>query len=84
MSQQTVSVLLFAAARDRAGQSTVDLRLPTPATVADVRSQLITVVPALKPIANSLLIAVDESYASDDTPIPENADIACFPPVSGG
>ncbi len=80
----TVHVRLFAAARDAAGAETVTLRLPDSATVSDLRSALLDQAPALHPLASTLLVAIDQQYATDDDPVPPSAEIACFPPVSGG
>lgn len=77
-------VLLFAAARTAAGSDNLPLSLPPDSTVADLRGALYEAVPALKPLASSLLIAVNEVYASDTDTLPPSATIACFPPVSGG
>ncbi len=79
-----VTIDLFAAARDAAGTSQVELQLPDPSTAADVRLALIAGCPSLEPIAAHLLLAVNDEYATATTPIHEGARVACFPPVSGG
>ena len=80
----TVKVLLFAQARDLAGSETVEIELSDGATVADLRQTLVEKHPALERIAPSLLIAVNNDYAEDATEVPTGAEVACFPPVSGG
>ena len=40
--------------------------------------------PALAPLLSTAMIAVDEEYASDDTPILPGSRLAVIPPVSGG
>ncbi|MCH7752929.1 MAG: MoaD/ThiS family protein, partial [Planctomycetes bacterium] len=40
--------------------------------------------PTLAPLLPHAMFAVDTEYVSDDAPVPENAEIACIPPVSGG
>jgi sulfur-carrier protein len=79
-----VSVRLFARARDLAGTSTITVDLPEAATVADLRQALVCKCPALGTIARSLLVAIGTDYASDAAPITPGAEVACFPPVSGG
>lgn len=79
-----VDVRLFARARDLAGADQVKVELPAGATVAHLRSHLISTYPLLAPIARSLLFAIENAYASDFAPIPPESQIACFPPVSGG
>ena len=80
----TVRVLFFAKARDLAGAPSRDLSLPDGATVADLRRALGESIPALGPLLPRLHVAIDNDYAADSDPIPQNAEIACFPPVSGG
>ncbi|MEQ9411091.1 MAG: molybdopterin converting factor subunit 1 [Fuerstiella sp.] len=80
----SVEVQLFAAARDAAGQSPLKIRLPPQATVAELRSALISTAPALKPLADTLLVAVNNQFATDDQVVQPGDEVACFPPVSGG
>jgi molybdopterin converting factor small subunit len=80
----TIDVQLFARARDLAGGSTLRIEVSETATVADVRRALVQAAPHLERIAPSLFIAVAGDYAHDAAPIPPHAEIACFPPVSGG
>lgn len=79
-----ISVRLFARARDLAGSPVVELELRDGATVADLRAALLESRPQLQPLAASLLVAVNSEYASDATVIERTAEVACFPPVSGG
>lgn len=79
-----VHVQLFARARDLAGASSVEVDIGTEPTVAALREALIASQPALAAIAGSLHVAVNGDYAADTVSIPPRAEIACFPPVSGG
>ena len=79
-----VSVRLFAAARQQAGKEIVEVDLPQDATVGELRRQLTERYPSLAFLSPHLMIAVDRQYASDELPIRPDAEIACFPPVSGG
>jgi molybdopterin converting factor subunit 1 len=77
-------VRLFARAKDLAGTDCLELELSAPLTVGDVRRALLRQLPALEPLAHSLLAAVDAEYANDDHPVPSRGEVAFFPPVSGG
>jgi molybdopterin synthase sulfur carrier subunit len=77
-------VRLFARARDLAGAERVSVELPEPCTVADLRAQLASQYPRLAPLTPALLIAIGTDYATNETVLPPDADVACFPPVSGG
>jgi len=79
-----LEVQLFAAARDLAGASPVEMELADCATVADLRSRLVETHPNLESIANVLLVAINSEYAADDRQLSDSDVVACFPPVSGG
>lgn len=77
-----VEVRVFAAAATLARASVV--AIPRPSTVADLRRSLISSCPALAPIADGLLVAVDGRYAADEATLSGEEELAAFPPVSGG
>lgn len=79
-----LQVKLFAAARDAVGRATVEITLPAEATVADLRVRLAADLPPLKSLQQSLLVAVNNSFAVDEQQLHETDEVACFPPVSGG
>jgi molybdopterin converting factor subunit 1 len=79
-----VTVRLFARARDLAGVQTTLIELPVGASVADFRRGLVEEHPALKAILPHLLVAVDNEYATDSAILSPGAEVAVFPPVSGG
>ncbi len=79
-----VKLTFFARARDLAAVPTVELELPSGSTVAELRKSLAERFPALRPLLPRLFIAVGTEYAQESTTLAENAEIACFPPVSGG
>jgi MoaE-MoaD fusion protein len=80
-----VRVRLFAILRERAGRDSVDLALPEGATVADALEALRAergleeVLPALP-----VRMAVNRDYASPDTELAPDDELALVPPVSGG
>jgi MoaE-MoaD fusion protein len=80
----TVNVRLFAVLRERAG-SQLQLQLPDGATVADAMSALAKV-PALVGLLERLPVqmAVNRDYASPQTRLSEDDELALIPPVSGG
>jgi molybdopterin converting factor small subunit len=78
------TVKVFALVRQLAGQETLAVDLPPGATVADLRRAIAEQHPALTDLVAHALFAVNADYATDATPIPTDADLACIPPVSGG
>ncbi len=83
-SGMTVLVRLFAIAREKAGRSEIEVNLPDPATVADLRRALAERFPDLDSVALGAMIAVDEEYAGDAAIIGPASRLAMIPPVSGG
>jgi molybdopterin synthase catalytic subunit len=79
-----VTVLFFATLRERAGTSEASLALPVGAQVRDLKNELAERFPGLAPALDSALVAVNKAYAFDEDPIPGGAEVAIFPPVSGG
>ncbi|MBI1766766.1 MAG: MoaD/ThiS family protein [Bacteroidetes bacterium] len=72
---------VFGVARDIMGGKEVEVK--TVQNVAELKKLLLTDFPKLKEL-NSLLIAVNQTYASDEISIAETDEIAIIPPVSGG
>jgi sulfur-carrier protein len=79
-----LDVRLFARARDAAGAERVTIELPAGARVADLRAALAAHSPNLEALVPCLLFAVGTDYADDKMLLSPEADVACFPPVSGG
>lgn len=80
----TVLVNLFARARDLVGADRVAIDLAPGSDVAALRRALAESHPALAPLAPRLLFALDAEYAADGAALRADAEVACFPPVSGG
>ena len=79
-----VQLRLFAIAKSLAGRSVIDLELPDPATVADLRRAISESFPQLSPWLPMIRFAVDSNYATDETPVVDTSELAAIPPVSGG
>ena len=84
MSSNEITVLFFATLRDRAGTSKTRLNIPEGMLVADFKSLLAKKFPDLKVSMDSVLVSVEREFAFDDEIIPNGAEVALFPPVSGG
>ena len=80
----TVRVLFFGGAKDIAGSSSYELLLESPATLKDASAALFDKFPGLSRFGRSLLFAVNQEYATAETKINSNDELAVFPPVSGG
>ncbi|MBN2117653.1 MAG: molybdopterin converting factor subunit 1 [Anaerolineales bacterium] len=79
-----VKLLFFATLRDRAGTKSMELDIPADLTVQGLKDKISDEYPNLKDSMSSVIITIDREYASDEAVIPPNAELALFPPVSGG
>lgn len=79
-----VKLLFFATLRDRAGTKTMEMEIPADLTVLGLKEKISKEYPNLKESMSSVLITINREYAFDEAVIPPNAELAMFPPVSGG
>lgn len=81
----TVTILLFATLKERAGTNRLTLPMPNEATtVADVRMALAQAYPALAESLPTAIAAVNREFAFPADQVRNNDEVAFFPPVSGG
>lgn len=79
-----VEVFFFAVLRDKAGVRKSDMEIPQKTTISDFRLLVVEKFPKIADSMESTLISVNKEVAFDDEVIPMGAEIALFPPVSGG
>ena len=80
-----VKILLFATLRERVGGAKfIELTLPEGATVQALKEQVAREYPALEQNMKSALTTINREYAFDEAVLPDGAELAMFPPVSGG
>ena len=79
-----VKLLFFATLRDRAGARSMELDIPADLTVQGLKDKISAEYPNLKDSMSSVLITINREYAFDEAVIPQGAEMAMFPPVSGG
>ena len=79
-----VHVLFFGILKDIVGKPADSIDLPDGASVQDVIAYYESKIPRLKESLPSLALAVNQQYASPDTKLKRNDEIALLPPVSGG
>ncbi len=81
-----MNILLFGITRDIVGNTTFalpDSDLGQLQTVGDLKKYLGHTYPELLKL-ESLAVAVNQQYATDEAPIADSDEIALIPPVSGG
>jgi molybdopterin converting factor subunit 1 len=79
-----IKLLFFATLRDRAGAKSMELDVSDDLTVQGLKDKLAEEYPNLKESMKSVLTTIDREYAFDEAVIPQGAELAMFPPVSGG
>jgi molybdopterin synthase catalytic subunit len=79
-----VKLLFFATLRDRAGAKSVEIEIPDNTTVQGLKNRVAHDYPALDPSMKTALVSINHEFAMDDAFVPADAEIAMFPPVSGG
>ena len=85
MSKMKIMVLFFATLRSQTGLKTLELELPPESRVADLKLVVGEHFPQIAPaLLDTALVSVNREYADDEQIIPEGAEVAFFPPVSGG
>lgn len=80
----TIKVLFFATLKERVGVKEALLNLDDGSRVRDLKMHLAREFPSLASSLETALVAVNREYAFDEDIIPAGAEIALFPPVSGG
>jgi len=79
-----VTLLFFATLRDITGERRVIKKIPEDMLISGLKEILVDEFPGLKEIMASVIVSLDHEFAFDNSPIPADAEIALFPPVSGG
>ncbi len=79
-----IKLLFFATLRDRAGTKSMEMDVPSGITVSGLKEKISNDYPNLKQAMETVLISINREYAFDEAVVPESAEVAMFPPVSGG
>ena len=79
-----VRVLFFGVLKELAGKSADEIDVRDGSSVRDVIQHYESRIPQLKASLPSLAVAVNQHYASPDTALQADDEIALLPPVSGG
>ena len=80
----SITVLFFAHLKEIAGTARSSLTIPQDTTIAVLKENLVRAYPDMRVAMRTALIAVNQQFAFDDEVVPEGAEVAVFPPVSGG
>src|SRR5437016_5930168 len=84
MRSMNIEVLLFARLKELVGHHRVVVQRQELFTVRDVWDGLRAQYPQVEGFGKSLVVSVNQEFASWDTAVREGDELAFFPPVSGG
>lgn len=79
----TLTVLLFAQAREAAGTARLEL-LWSGGDTAALRARLAAEHPALRAVLEASALAVNQQIAAPDSPVAPGDEVAILPPFGGG
>jgi molybdopterin converting factor subunit 1 len=79
-----VKLRLFAAYREAVGRSEMTLKVQEGTSPLHLWRRLAEDYPALQTFGDSPLVAVNQDYASLDSPLTDGDEVAFIPPVAGG
>ena len=79
-----ITIKFFARLREAVGSSTLNRNVSNNSTIADLIKSLQTEFPKLGDIASRTIVAINQEFVDQDTPLSEGDEVALFPPVSGG
>ena len=79
-----ITVLFFATLRDHMDARKISLELPQDAGVMVLKSKLLELKPNAAAVLEIALVSINREYAFEDEFIPDGAEVALFPHVSGG
>lgn len=79
-----VEVRVFGGLTERVGSPRTTVELAETATVGDLRAAVAREHPALAPLLDRVMVAVDLEMAPDDRPLTGAREVALLPPVAGG
>lgn len=81
-----VRIRFFAMLKRLAGTDSMDYDIKAPVTVGGLKERLGAEKPGLSEIlaTRSLLVSVNQEFATDDTVVKDGDEVAFLPPFSGG
>lgn len=79
-----ITVLLFANLKELAGTSNLSLEIDDQSRLSDLKQLLAEKIPALASSITSAIASQNQKFIFDQDLLEEGAEIAFFPPVSGG
>lgn len=79
-----LKILFFATLKEIVGSTEIQLEIEKGKTISDLKNRLLLEYPRLQQYLPIILVSINQNFAFDTDEILEDAEVAFFPPVSGG
>ncbi len=79
-----LKILFFATLKEVVGTPEIKIEFEKGKTISELKNRLVLEYPRLKDYLPIILVSINQNFAFDSDVILENAEVAFFPPVSGG
>lgn len=79
-----INLIFFAHLKEISGVHQIEVDLPDGANILDLKNRLLEVFPQFDKVLPTAIFAIDREFAFDEDPVADGAEVAIFPPVSGG
>ena len=79
-----ITVLFFANLRELVGKKEILFDIPEGTTIKEFKSLVAETYPELSQALETTLVSVNKEFGFDHEVLPAEAQVALFPPVSGG
>ncbi|MCJ7624996.1 MAG: molybdenum cofactor biosynthesis protein MoaE [Anaerolineaceae bacterium] len=79
-----ITILFFANLKENTKTGKLEIDIQAGESLAELKEKLIVLYPILEKALPNAIFAINQEFATDDAVIPEYAEVAIFPPVSGG
>jgi molybdopterin converting factor subunit 1 len=77
-------ILFFATLRDKTGVRETTIEFPQGTNISAIKAMILEMYPNLSQNMESIIVAMNHEFAFDENVVLNGAEIAFFPPVSGG
>ena len=79
-----IKIALFSILREKIGSPEIELELIDGSKASDIIDELVVKYPTIADLKHLLKVSINHEYATPQDVVPPNAEVAVFPPVSGG
>jgi len=79
-----INILFFAKLKELVDSNKVEIEIDKGINVKELRKMISIRYPAITEVLPNVIVSINQQFAFDDELVPDQAEVAFFPPVSGG